>query len=368
VIAYPRTWVEIDLPALTHNLRLIRESIADPSVILTLVAKADAYGHGMVQIVRHALQEGAQWCAVATVQEGIALRDAGIDAPILILSPILSIEAEQAVFYDFRLLIEREEIAESLNQAAKAQKKRMIVHIKVDTGVARYGCEPKDVLVLAKKIQNMSHLYLEGIATHFVDSAKDPKRTGQQIQIFESVLEECHKEGISWDIIHMANSAGAMFYPESRKNLIRIGAAVYGLDAINKCDSRVKPILHWKTRIMSLREKPEGTTVSYSSTYVTKRPTLIATLGAGYGDGYPRALSNKGIVSIHSQEVPVIGMVCMDQLLVDVTDVPNVQIGDEAELIGQFIRADRLAEILKTTPLEITTRVMSRVARKYIYV
>lgn len=368
MIAYPRTWVEIDLPALTHNLRLIRESLDDPSIILTLVAKADAYGHGMVQIARHALQEGAQWCAVATVQEGIALRDAGIDAPILVLSPILAIEAEQAVFYDFRLLIEGLEIAESLHEAAKAQKKKMIVHLKVDTGVARYGCELKDVLGLVKKIQNMPHLYLEGIATHFVDSAKDPKRTAVQIQIFKSLLEECQREGICWNIVHIANSAGTLFYPESRKNLIRIGAAAYGLDAINKCDPRVKPILHWKTRVLSLRKKAEGETVGYSSTYITKRETLIATLGAGYGDGYPRSLSNKGIVSIHGQEAPVIGMVCMDQLLVDVTDVPDVQIGDEVELIGQFIQADRLAEILKTTPLEITTRVMSRVARKYIYV
>lgn len=364
---YPRTWVEVDLPALAFNLGLVREAMNDPSVKVALVAKADAYGHGLVPTSRFALQNGADWVAVATVQEGIALRDAGIEKPIVVISPILPVEAEQAVFYRLRTLVERLETAEALSAAAVEQDSQALIHLEIETGLARFGCLPEDAVDIACRIAELPRVRLEGISTHFANSGRDSQFTNLQIERFHAVLADCAAAGIEPEVVHAANSAGAVRYPASRHNLVRVGLGAYGIEPYGLFEGVGRPVMTWKARVMALRTLPEGTPISYSGTFVTKRRTVVATLGVGYGDGYPRSLSNKGVVVLADVECPVIGLVCMDQVLVDATDLPAVHLGDEATLLGGRVPADRLAALIDTTPHEITTRIMSRVPRRYLF-
>lgn len=370
---YPRTWLEIDLPALAHNLSLIRSTVG-PGRLVALVAKADAYGHGLIPICRFALQKGADWIAVATVQEGIALRDAGVDAPVLVLSPILPVEAEQAVFYRLRLMVEGLEVARTVSEAAQAQRTSAVLHLAVDTGLSRFGCLPEEAAEIALSISSLPGVVIEGIGSHFADSGHDPGRTQVQARLFEESVERCLAAGVRFKIRHLANSAGAFRYPGSRHELVRVGIAAYGVDpygllpAPDAANGPLSPILAWKARVMSVRRRPAGTLVSYSGTYKTTRSTTIATLGVGYGDGYPRSLSNKGFASVRGVRVPVIGLVCMDQVLVDATDVPGVEPGDEAVLIGPEVPVVDLAVRAGTNTHEIVTRIMSRVPRRYRFV
>lgn len=364
---YPRTWVEIDLPALAHNVGLVRSRLRDPRTLVALVAKADAYGHGLATVSRYALAHGVDWIAVATVQEGIALREAGIRAPILVISPVLPIEAEQAVFYDLRVVIERVEMARALSEAAREQGTTAVVHLEVDTGLCRFGCDPEEALEIVAQIVRLPYLVWEGLASHFVDSGFDCERTREQIRQFEEVERRLREAGFAPPIVHVANSAGATLYPESQKQLVRVGISAYGIDPYGMFGGAARPVLSWKARVTSLRRRPAGVTVSYASSYRLTRPTRIATLGVGYGDGYPRALSNVGKVVIHGQRAPVIGLVNMDQLLVDVTDVPGVELGDEAELLGPSMTVIEVAKLLNTNVHEVISRVMSRVPRRYVY-
>lgn len=364
---YPRTWVEVDLAALAYNLSLIRQAMSDPKVKVALVAKADAYGHGLVPTARFALRNGADWVAVATVQEGIALRDAGIDDPIVVISPILPIEAEQAVFYRLRVLVERVETAIALSEAAREQDAEAIVHLEVETGLARFGCMPNEALEVACGISHLPAVRLEGISTHFANSGRDPEFTRVQLDRFRTVLESCERAGITFEIVHAANSAGAVRYAESRFDLVRVGLGAYGIEPYGLFEGIGRPVMTWKARVMALRRLPRGESVSYARTYFTTRETVVATLGVGYGDGYPRSLSNRGVVVLNGIEVPVIGLVCMDQVLVDATDLPQVNLGDEATLLGGPVPADRLADLIDSTPHEITTRIMSRVPRRYLF-
>jgi len=358
--------VEVDLPALAGNLALVRAAIADPKVRVALVAKADAYGHGLVPVSRFALQNGADWVAVATVQEGVALRDAGVEKPIAIISPILPIEAEQAVFYRLRAPVECFETAQALSRAAVEQNSTATIHLEIETGLARFGCLPADAVGLAAQIRSLPSVGLEGISTHFSNSGRDPETTHCQLERFHAVLDSCRGAGITFEVVHAANSAGAVRYPESRHDLVRVGLAAYGIEPYGLLGDDGRAVMSWKARVMSLRELPAGSPISYSGTYVTTRTTRVATLGVGYGDGYPRSLSNKGVVELNGRECPVIGLVCMDQVLVDATDVP-VQLGDEATLMGRAVPAQRLADLIDTTPHEFTTRIMSRVPRRYLF-
>ena len=360
---YPRTWIEVDLPALGRNLARIRGRIGATAALL-LVAKADAYGHGLVPIAKFAVRNGADWIGVATVQEGIALRDAGIQQPILVLSPILEVEAEQAVFYELRVMVERLELGQALAAAAQSQARIAIVHLPVDTGLSRYGCTPEEALLLAPTLASMSGLELEGIGTHFADSGNDEPWTMRQLEIFEALLSALP---VKPKVIHAANSAAATKYTATVKDLVRVGIAAYGIDPYCMFEGELEPILTWKARVMSLRTRPAGTKVSYSGTFECVRETRIATLGVGYGDGYPRSLSSVGFVEVCGQKANVIGLVCMDQLLVDVTDLGGVQIGDEVILIGGQATVVELSQLAKTNVHEIVTRIMSRVPRRYRY-
>ncbi len=359
---YPRTWIDIDLPRLADNLTIVRRAIP-ADCLIALVVKADAYGHGLVPVARFAAQGHADWLCVATVQEGLALRDAGIPCPILVISPILPVEAEQAVFYDLRVVVERYETALALSDAANHQGKLARIHLEVDTGLARFGCTPEEAATIADQIRALPNVELEGICHHYVDSGNNEPRTKEQSAIFREVAARVGEVAL----LHSSNSAGAIKFSGDAYSMVRIGILAYGIDPYDLAPEGAQPLLKWKARITALRTVAEGATVSYSETYRCPRNTVIATLGVGYGDGYPRSLSSRGIVSVQGIEAPIIGLVCMDQMLIDVTNIPYVGIGDEVDLIGGKVTVEGLASLAQTNCHEITTRIMSRVPRRYTW-
>ncbi|MCH8275390.1 MAG: alanine racemase [Armatimonadetes bacterium] len=360
---FPRTWAEVDLRALRHNLQQIRARLSPPAR-LALVVKADAYGHGLVPISRAAVRLGADWVAVATVQEGIALREAEVDAPIIVLAPVLALEAPQVVFYGLRSLVESFETAEAISKEAEKQERTARIHLKIDTGMSRFGVQAEEAAGLAARIASLPAMEMEGAATHFADAAGSPDYTRWQFDRFRKALHEMKAAGVQVAIRHCANSAALALFPEAVLDMVRIGVFAYGIKHV-ETDLDLRPVLSWKARVMAMRCLPPGRKIGYVRTYETDRPSRIATLGAGYGDGYHRALSNRAEVVIHGKRAPVRGIVAMDQIMVDVTDIPEAKVGDAAGLIEPPITAESLAKIVDTTPHEIPTRIMSRVPRRY---
>ncbi|MBA3725852.1 MAG: alanine racemase [Armatimonadetes bacterium] len=362
---YPRTWVEVDLDAFSHNLTAIRAALPATTKV-ALVTKADAYGHGLVPISRVAVQHGADFIAVATVQEGISLREAEIEAPIVVLAPTLGLEAKHAVYYRLRNLVESYEAAVSISEAAVELGTEAQVHLKIDTGMSRFGVQAEQAADLAEKIDALPNIDLEGAATHFANSGQEPEYTAWQYGRFQKALCEMEARGIQIRIRHCANSGAIIRFPSAVMDMARVGILAYGITHVGKTELDLRQVLTWKARIMALRQLPKGTKVSYNLTYETPAASLIATLGVGYGDGYHRFLSNRGATVVHGKLAPIRGVVCMDQLMIDVTEIPEVKIGDEVGLIQGPVSAEYLAEIVGTTPHEMTTRIMSRVPRKYV--
>lgn len=362
---FPRTWAEVDLSAIRHNLSQIR-SILPPETKIALVVKADAYGHGLIPVSRAALRSGADWVCVATVQEGVALREAEIDSPILVLAPALELEAPQVVFYKLRCLIESLDLARAISKAAIEQNTTAKVHIKIDSGMSRFGVQPEHAKDVAVAVAALPGIEIEALASHFAFAGGPRDYTEWQFDRFMRAVCEIEDAGIHPKIRHAANSAALIRFPEAHLNLVRIGIFAYGISHIGKTPLDLRPALTWKARIMAMRDLPAGRKIGYNCTYETDRPSRIATLGVGYGDGYHRALSNKGSVVINGQRAPVRGLVCMDQIMVDVTDISDAKVADEAILLGAEVPADEIAALVGTTPHEIPTRIMSRVPRTYI--
>jgi len=349
---------------MANNLTVIRNHVG-PQVKIGVVCKADGYGHGLVPVGRFAARNGADWLCVASVQEGVALRDSGVDCPIMVMSPTLPIEAGQAIFYNLDVFVESPEAIEHYQQTAQSQNRIAHLHLKVDTGLHRFGCPPECTAELAEKIINHPNSDLRGISQHFLNSASNPERTSQQISTFNQTLKDLKLPPET--IIHASNSSGAALYPDARKNLIRIGMHAYGIDPDNLYQNKLIPVMRWFTRITSIRTVQPGETVSYNGTWQAQIESKIATLGVGYGDGYPRALSNKSQVFINGHRANVTGLVCMDQMMIDITNIPDVHLGDTVELLGENITVPTLAKLAETNSHEIVTRVMTRVNRRYIY-
>jgi len=362
---YPRTWAEIDLSAIQHNVRVLRERLTGAR--LAVVVKADAYGHGIVPASRAASAAGADWLAVATVHEGVALREADIEAPILVLSPFLSMEAEQAVFYGLRASVQDLEAAEALSRAAAHVGREVAIHLKVDTGMHRFGAPPQEAASLAVSIAKLPHVRLEGIWTHFAWSAGAPEFTAEQFGAFQAAIAAIQDAGVHVPIRHCSNSGALLKHPDMTMDLARVGILAYGVSHVRGAELPLRRALTWKSRIMAIRRVPKGDTVGYNMTWRADRDSSIATVGIGYGDGYHRLLSNQGWMMIKGSPAPVRGLVCMDQVMVDVTEIPGALVGDEVTLIGEGVAAEQIAELVGTTPHEITTRIMSRVPRQYIY-
>ena len=366
------TWAEIDLDAIEANLRALKRHVGE-RVEVFAVLKANAYGHGAVEVGRAALDAGATRIAVHRAVEGIELRKAGIEAPILIMGYTPPAAAEQVARWRLTPSAITLEFAQALSGRSVASGIETPVHVKVDTGMSRYGLFPGEVLEFARAVGRMPGLRLEGLFTHFATADElDLSFTRQQLGVFQEVVAGLRQAGIQIPLVHAANSAATLRLPEAHFDAVRPGIALYGMEISNEWASPValQPALSLKSRVSRVRELPAGAGVSYGRTFITQKPTLAALVPVGYGDGYHRVLSNRSSVLIRGRRAPVMGRVCMDQFVVDASEIPGVQQDDEVVLVGRqgeaCIRAEEIASLAGTLNYEVTTSLLPRVTRVYL--
>jgi alanine racemase len=366
-IGYRPTWVEVNLNNLAFNFRQIRKTVPRATKVMVCV-KADAYGHGLVPVSRTLVDCGVDYLGVASIDEAIRLRDAGIRVPILVLGVVLKEDIAPLFAYDITPTVCSLDIARALNRRALRTKSAISVHIKVDTGMGRVGVLGEQAPDFIHAVSRLRGIRIEGLFTHLACTDTDKKFTGRQIAIFNGLQARLAASGVRIPLIHAANSLGTINYPESHFTMVRPGLAVYGLYPQYPLAVSLKPVLSLKTRVVYCKDVPKGFSVSYGRTYVTKRRTTIVTLPIGYGDGYPRNLSNKAPVVINGSRFSIAGRVCMDQIMVDVGDY-NVRVGDQAVLIGaqgkKVITTEELAALSDTISYEIVCGLGSRVPRIY---
>jgi alanine racemase len=364
-----RTWAIINLDNLRRNFTNIRDRC--PGVKILGAVKADAYGHGGFEISRLLSEEGIDMLGVASLEEAQILKEIGI--PIIILSPSTLYDIPDIVGEGFIPTVTYDRFAERLQEEAEKQGKFVKIHIEVDTGMGRTGVYYKHALEFIKKIRRLPNIRIEGVFTHFAESEKEDKIfTMKQIERFNRLKDKIERSKMGIPFYHTANTAAILTTKKSYFNMIRPGLLLYGMypDKDIRKTIRVEPIMSLKSRICYLKWLPRGSSVSYGRTYITKKRTRVATLSIGYGDGYPRRLSNKGWVLIRGQRVPVIGNVCMDLTMIDVTSIKDIAIGDEVTIIGrdgnEEITAAEVARNADTINYEITTNIGPRVPRIYV--
>lgn len=362
----------IDLDAVEHNVRSLVHHIG-AKVVLIAVVKANAYGHGAQQIARVALESGAKRLAVARLQEGAALRRAGISAPILVMGYALPDELRAAVDYDLTATINTMDGARAVSRSATSEGKQATIHVKVDTGMGRYGLLPSEVVPFLQSISGLPNLLVEGIYTHFAAADEREKTfTKQQFEHFQQVLKAVSEAGFTIPLKHAANSAATIDLPETHLDAVRCGVALYGMYPSPEVSRAVSltPALTLTSHVARVRTLPVGSSVGYGRTFVARQPTQVALIPIGYGDGYRRNLSNKGVVLIHGHRAPIIGQVSMDQITVDVSRIEAVNQDDPVILIGRqeddAITADELADLAGTIHYDITTSLLPRAPRVYV--
>jgi len=365
------TWAEIDLDAFAFNVKAIKRYVGK-SVEVIAVVKANAYGHGAVPVARIALEAGASRLAVHRAIEGVELRQAGIDAPILIMGYTPPSGGEMIVKWRLTPSLISMDFAQALSAQASVTGCVVPVHIKVDTGMSRYGLMPEEVVEFLRFLRHLPGISVEGLFTHFATADwVDQTHTRQQLGLFSQVIMATREAGIAVPLIHAANSAATMMLREAHFNAVRPGIALYGMDPSSEWPPvfEIRPALALKSLVSRVRQLPAGVGVSYGRTYVTQKPTRLALVPVGYGDGYHRILSNKGSVLIRGRRAPVTGRVCMDQFVVDVSHIPGVKQDDEVVLIGkqgeECIRAEEVAALEGTINYEVTTSLLPRVRRVY---
>ncbi|MEJ2207865.1 MAG: alanine racemase [Anaerolineae bacterium] len=363
------TWLEVDLEAIAHNVRRVAFDIVGAGTRVLAVLKADAYGHGAARVARTVLNNGASYLGVASVNEGTALRQAGIAAPILILGFVPAWQAREVVLNDLTATVFDLDVAGALSRAARELGRVVRVHVKVDTGMGRLGLLPDQATAFVRALQPLPHLEVEGIFTHFSVADSDADYTRWQIGRFRQVLDELGGMGIDIPLVHAANSAAVLSLPESHFTMVRLGLAMYGLDPSPQvpCPADFRPALAFKTQVAQVKALPEGSFVSYGNTYRTTGEQKIAVIPVGYADGFRRAPRHWGQVLVRGRRASIVGRVCMDQTMIDVTDIPGVRQGDEVVLIGrqgqQRITAEDVAERLGTINYEVVSEILARVPR-----
>ena len=369
-----RTWAEINLDAIAQNLKNIR-SITAPNAKIMCVVKADAYGHGFFEAAKTMHESGADAFAVATFEEAKLLRDRGFSEVILILGSVDRIFAKDMVTLGISATVFDFSFAKAMSEAAKELGKEARIHIKLDTGMSRigFGCEEQDADEIAK-ICSLPNICAEGIFTHFA-CADEPNRAMSNAQFFrfQGMIEKLKARGISFQYAHICNSAGIMEYPEYHMDMVRAGIILYGCypsEDVQKARLPLIPAMTIKARITRIDEKPTGTPVSYGSTYITTQKTKIATVSIGYADGYLRSLSGKAYMSVAGVKVPVVGRICMDQCMIDVSAVNTITVGDEVIVFGNggenSETATSLAQCAGTINYEILCAVGNRTPRIYV--
>ncbi len=359
----------IHLNNFRHNIRQIKNRVGETKKIYAAV-KADAYGHGVVEICKAALEEGVKAFGVATVYEAIELRAIGIKLPVLIYSLPFSNELSEIVRWDLAVFIANKTGLEQLAKEAEKQKKTAQVHIKIDTGMGRIGCRPEEAHILAELISENRNLQLDGICTHFpVSDEKVNEFTLSQIKTFNSCIKKIIDIGIDPGEIHTANSGAIIGYPDSYFTAVRPGIMLYGYYPSHDQERilDLKPVMEFVTKVSFIKTVDKDTPISYGMTYRTKSKTKIATLTVGYADGYSRLLSNKGKVLINEKLYPVAGRVCMDQTMIDIGINSDIKIGDDVTLFGPNEQtAEDVADIMKTISYEVTCLITKRVPRIYM--
>ncbi|MBP7175038.1 MAG: alanine racemase [Thermoclostridium sp.] len=370
-----RTWAEINLDHIGHNVREIAKRAGKMTEIMAVV-KADAYGHGIFETVPTLLESGASRLAVSMLDEAIQLRDIGVRVPILVLSYTDPVRAEEIIEHNITQTVFSHDLAQALSRAAVKLGKHARIHIKIDTGMTRVGFSPgysaiKDVV----EINQLPGIIIEGLFSHFA-SADEAEReyTLLQYERFESIVQELNRIGILIPVKHISNSGAILQYPTLDLDMVRPGIILYGLypsDQVDKTVIDLKPAMSLKAKVVMVRDVEPGVSISYGRTYTTKRKSRIATIPIGYADGYSRLLSNTGRVLIHGEYAPVLGRVCMDQCMVDVTDIPTpVTTGDEAVLFGKQgnreITVDEVAALSQTVNYEVVCLIGKRVPRVYL--
>lgn len=363
------SWVELDLDALAGNVRQLK-TLVGRKVVLTAVVKADAYGAGAVTVARVALLNGAERLAVASIHEALELREAGIQAPILVLSYTPPAFARQAARRDIALTVYDAGLARAYDRAARGAGRRLRVHLKIDTGMGRLGVMPGEARSLARLLVGLAGLEPEGVFTHFSTADEDPEYTGEQARVFMRIVDELREAGIRPKLVHAANSAATLAFPEYHFNMVRVGLALHGLSPSEqvRVPEGFRPILSWKSFVAQVKTLPDGHPVGYGNTYRCEGEQRIAVLPLGYSDGFRRAPNAWSHVLVHGQPAPVVGRVSMEKTAINVTHIPDVAIGDEVVLLGEQggarITADEIAQRLGTISYEVLCGILARVPRR----
>jgi alanine racemase len=365
-------WVEIDLDAIAHNCREIKKWIGEKTE-LAAVIKGNAYGHGIVMVARTALENGATWFAAARVDEGVVVRKAGIEAPIFVLGYVPAEEMETVVKWRITPPIMHWHTVKAVSEISSSQGVVTPVHVKVDTGMGRFGLLPDEVVDFVKRLIELPGIRLEGLYTQFsVADEADKTYSYKQWGIYKKVLKALEEAGIHIPIRHVCNSAGTLNFPEMHLEMVRCGTAIYGHYPSPVTDRSVplRPAMTLKSRVGRIRTLPPGSSISYGRTYTTPRPTTVALVPIGFGDGLSRQLSNKGPVLIRGKRAPIVGRVCMDQCIVDVSGIPEARQDDEVVLFGQQdgaeITAEEIALIMDSINYVVMAAVSARVPRVYL--
>jgi alanine racemase len=358
-----RCWAEIDGRALLHNLGVVRERIGAADVLA--VVKANAYGHGLIG-VSEAIASEVQLFGVANLEEAIALRSAGLPHPVIILGPALPGERSAIVEREFIPTVSTIEEAEAFDRIG-----RVSINFKVDTGMGRMGVPEEESLAAFKKVSALRNLRVHSVSTHMPVSNEDANYTRDQLARFGKVLEKFRAEVPGDYKAHVLQSAGTLAFNETPHEIVRAGVMLYGISPLPELQKLLRPVMTWKTRIALIRDMPAGHGISYGRTFITPREMRVATLSAGYADGYPRHLSNRNAaVLVRGKRCPLLGRVTMDLMMIEVSEIKDAVVGDEVVLMGrqgdEEISATELAERADTITWEIITRIGSRVRRVYV--
>ena len=373
--SYTRIRARIDLDAIEYNIEKMKENLPEDTKLI-VVAKADCYGHGALQITSLlSLKEYVWGFAVATLDEAIVLRRGGVTKPILVLGCIFPEQWIDALENNIRITVYTEELTKVLSDLAVKIGRKAYVHVKLDTGMGRIGFTPgKEGADKIEEISKLPNIVMEGLYTHFSKADEgDKSYTMKQMEAYTWMKEELTGRGITFSYYHCCNSAGIIDLKGAGQNLSRAGISTYGMypsEEVHKENVDLKPALELISHVAFVKWVDEGKMISYGGTYVTKRRTKIATIPVGYGDGYPRSLSNKGYMLIHGKKAPIIGRVCMDQCMVDVTEIEDVKFGDEVVLVGRdgdvYLSVETLSRLSDRFNYEFVCLMGKRIPREYI--
>lgn len=372
---YSRVYAKIDLDAVAWNMEQMKKNLKEGTEMVAVI-KTDGYGHGAVQVASMLESYEYVWgYAVATLDEAVVLRAAEIQKPILVLGCIFPDQYWEMLKYEIRMNVYTKEMAEAISALAVEKGEQAYVHIKLDTGMARLGFSAEESSIEEiKEIAELPNLVLEGVFTHFAKADEEDKTfTMMQLEKFEWMTQRLEEEGVTFPYVHASNSAGIIDVRRADYNLVRAGIAIYGLypsEEVDKERVQLKPALSLKSHIAFVKDIPAGTPVSYGGDFVSEHQMRIATIPIGYGDGYPRSLSDTGYVLIRGKKAPIIGRICMDQFMVDVSDIPEVKFGDKVTLIGsdqeEYLPVEKLSELSGRFNYEFVCDLGKRIPRVYV--